>query len=90
MLKLMDYSIEKKLVKSKSEWCLAIGIASQNLSQIKSGMQTFRPEQIFNAAKLAGASVDYVYGLSNTISRQGGPQTPAELIRQALIILETK
>lgn len=90
MLKIMEYAIDTGKVRNKTAWCKAIGLHSQNLAtQIIPGRQAFTHEQIYAAVKMVGASFDFVYGqtdvMKKTTIRQ---QTPADLIWQALIMME--
>ncbi len=90
MLELMDYSIEQSLSQNKKDWCIQIGFNYTNLSQVTSGRQGFTDEQKLSAVKLAGADMNWLYGLSGTMLQDNRIVSPISLIEEGLRQLKRK
>jgi len=88
MLSLMDHAIRNEVVSSEKEWCEKIEYERTNLPKIKSGDASFRMQHCIKAATLTGASMDFICGLQEKMLRKNNSNSPVDLIREALRLLE--
>ena len=71
MFQLMRLSVQVGKVRNQTDWCEKIGIAKQNITQIREGRASFTHEHVKAAADLVGASFDFIYGKIGTFRHNG-------------------
>jgi hypothetical protein len=87
MLQLMEWAVANGMAANRGEYLDKIGFTRNNLNKVKKGIQSFQIEQILSACILTGASADYIFGLSNEMTRKKVKQ-PLELLKEAVIAIE--
>jgi plasmid maintenance system antidote protein VapI len=86
MIKACDYVVKHRIsdVTTIKEWCEIVGIAPNNITNIKNGKQSFSPEHIRQCCIKFNISANFIYGLSAQLFRQAAKGTPLQKIEQAL------
>jgi arginine repressor len=90
MLQLMDYCIASKIVDSQKDWCTKIGFNQNNITQIRSAKQGFTDVQKLAAVKMAGANMNWLYGLEPDMIRRNNKTTGLQLIKEGVRMLDKK
>lgn len=90
MLELMDHCIRNKSIKQGSFMKLLGITATGTMKQIRDGRQSFRHQHFLIAAKKFNVSMDWFYGLSDTMKPTGKETTAIELAELLLAKLKTK
>ena len=88
MLKLMKWALENGIAENETDYLAKIGFPRTNISNVRTGHQSFTKEHIQKACMITGASADYIFGFSSTLLRTPGKKS-IDLLRQAVIAVET-
>lgn len=89
-LRLFEYAVDNNYAKNQRDLCIKIGLQPTNLADIRNEKRTFTHEQLFHLAKLTGANINWVYGLSEDMFLQEKVLPPEHRIRQALAEIEAR
>jgi hypothetical protein len=84
MYEVYEYALNNNIVTTDKEWCEKIGMVQQNFTRVKSGRGSYTIQQMIEACKLTGVSLDYVAGLSKTIKRNEAKLSAIQLIEEGL------
>jgi hypothetical protein len=87
MLKLMAYAIRTGIAPNESQYLSMIGFSRTNISNIRSGRQSFSKDHIQKACKLTGGNANWILGLEPGMMRKPS-KSALERIREALTELE--
>ena len=90
MLELWDYAVARELVADDDAWCKKIGFARGNLSNVRTGLQSFTIKHILAAATVTGANVNWIFGLEPAMFRNKKQLTPLQMLHQAVKSVETE
>lgn len=84
MLDLMEYAIENNWVDRQQDFWTSIDFNFRNISQVRSGTQSFRMEHFANAVKEYGLNANYFFTKGAPLKDTSKELTAKELIREAL------
>jgi hypothetical protein len=84
MYEVYEYALNNNIVATDKEWCEKIGMVQQNFTRVKSGRGSYTVQQMIEACKLTGASLDYVAGLSKTMKRNETKLSAVQMIEEGL------
>lgn len=88
MFKWMEHAINMKICENQKDWCKRIGFPVPNISQVKSGTQSFTLSQIEQAARLVKGNMNWLWDLEPNMLRLSKPLSPMELLQQATVAIE--
>jgi hypothetical protein len=87
MLKLFAWAIAEGKVNSDKEFCEKIKFHYTNLSNVRTGKQSFTIDHIINACLLTGANANWILGLEQNMMRK--PSRKAiDMLKEAVIAVE--
>jgi len=86
MIKACEYIIQHniKSIGTIKEWCEVIGIAPNNIANIRNGKQSFSNEHIRKCCIKFNVSANFIYGLSAQLFNTKVKETPLQKIESAL------
>lgn len=92
IFELADYAVSSGISNSVSEFLRNIGAIDSNKSKYITGSVTFTHDQVYQAIKLTGSSLDYVYGFVKHMKGEYSVEkkTPLQRIKEAVAELEGK
>ena len=67
MLTLIDILKAHNVIRFNNDFCEAIGLRRQNLTNIKNGINHFTPEHIQKVIETYKVNANWIFGASNTI-----------------------
>lgn len=90
MILVADYIIQHQIKNTATlkEWCESIGIAPNNIPNIKKGTQSFSHIHILNCLSKFNVNANFIYGISPTMFRQSKKENPVQVIKSALTEIE--
>ena len=88
MLLLMKYAIDTGLEPNESKFLINIGFSRTNLSNIKTGHQSFTIDQIIKACELTGANANWILGIEHNMKRKES-KNPISKMKELTIELES-
>jgi hypothetical protein len=88
MLELMDYLISTKEVKDKNDFLLQVGFNINNLSQIRTGKQSFQQKHLQKAGKLWSVNMNWFYGFEIKMKRVTEMKGSITLLQEAVKAIE--
>lgn len=67
MLELIDILKQRGNIRFTADFCRAIDIERQSITNIRNGKQSFQTHHILKAVQVYGISADWIYGISNKV-----------------------
>lgn len=65
MLLLMEWAIQTGIANNERDYLQQIGFPPTNISNARTGHQSFTKEHILKACEITGASADYIFGFTS-------------------------
>lgn len=88
MFRWMEHAVTMKICDNQKDWCQRIGFPHTNISQVKSGVQSFTLSQIEQAARLVKGNMNWLWDFEPNMLRTSKPLSPMELLQQATVAIE--
>ena len=87
MLALMDYCVKKGMCENETEYLNSIEFPRTNISNIRSGHQSFTRDHIYKACEFTGANANWIYGFEANMMRKQS-LSAIDRLKQAVIVVE--
>lgn len=87
MLKVMEWAVKKGMAKHESDYLTKIGFSRTNISNVRTGHQSFSKDHIAEACRVTGANANWIFGLENNMFRKDS-KNPLDRARAALEEIE--
>jgi len=87
IFKLIEWSIGQGIARNETEFLKMIAFPRTNISNVRSGIQHFTRDHIYNACKLTGASADYIFGFTSQMLRKPA-KNALEMLKEAVAVAE--
>jgi DNA-binding transcriptional regulator YdaS (Cro superfamily) len=88
MLQLWKYAVDNEMVADDDTFAERIGFDKNNLSNIRSGRQSFTHKHVMAAAKAWKINVNWMYGIEPNMFRDEKKLTPISMLKAAVIAIE--